>query len=166
MQQGESENINRRLQREVLLPTASGPSRPCMLVGLSLVALCLAASLDAFLWQQSRDAEESEVRNVELRIQAASFAAEAVRARAIAAKARADARKTRMEMAALAKDMQAAQDALDKADSDAGRVNARHRLREMKQRMGDYPTREQIRRVRLKCAQLNMKCEHRQPVWR
>lgn len=58
-----------------------GPTRPCLLVGLSLVALCFAASLDAFLWHQSRERQDAEVQLQEARATVRAMSAELLETR-------------------------------------------------------------------------------------
>ncbi len=77
MEQRQRESVNNHpLRREAVLPTSAGPSRPCLLVGLSLIALCMAASLDAFLWHQAREREDAEMRLQEVQSQARSLVVE------------------------------------------------------------------------------------------
>lgn len=76
MEQLQRDNQSSSLRREAVLPPSSGPTRPCVLVGLSLVALCLAASLDAMLWQQAHVRQDAELELQQAKSQARSLAAQ------------------------------------------------------------------------------------------
>lgn len=51
------ENPERPLKRETRLPPMTNTRRPFVLVGLLVVMVFFAASVDAFLWQQSAQRE-------------------------------------------------------------------------------------------------------------
>ena len=103
LRQRESEN-NHPLRREAVLPSSLGPTRPCLLVGLSLVALCFAASLDAFLWHQSRERQDAEVQLQEARVTVRELSAELLETRQQLAERERELRKRDHDAATLERD--------------------------------------------------------------
>jgi len=149
-----------RLQQEMeIRRVEASKKRPTTLIAVAATLVLLVGGLIFWVVQKNAEAEKKAKETALIEAQAKKDKANAEDALRIAAQAKADAKKTREQMASLSKDMKAAQDALDKADSDAGRANARKRLANLKSKYARME-RARIERKKREKFKLSDKCKN------